>query len=156
MLFAALRNVALIAAALLGIGVAPAWAEDVVTIPVPTVTIYPGQEIGAENLTDRTFYQSQVASGYVDSQDFLVGKVAKRTLLPDHPIAASAIGEDDLIKRGTAVQLVFQQPGLTITTYASPLQDGSPGDLIRVRNTDSGTIVVGVIQPDGTVRVGAQ
>ena len=30
--------------------------------------------------------------------------------------------------RGTAVQLVFQQAGLTITAYASPLQDGSAGD----------------------------
>src|SRR5882724_13451560 len=156
MLFAMLRNVALIAAATLGMSLAPARAEDVITIPVPTVTIYPGQVIGDENLTDRTFYQSQVASGYVDSQDFLVGKVAKRTLLPDHPISANAIGEDDLVKRGTAVQLVFQQPGLTITTYASPLEDGSAGDSIRVRNTDSGTIVVGVIQPDGTVRVGTQ
>jgi len=155
MFFAALRNVALLAAALL-LWTGVAAAEQVITLPVPTVTIYPGDLIDADRLTDHTFYQSQVASGYVDSQDLLIGKVAKRTLLPDHPISANAVGEDDLIKRGAAVQLVFQQPGLTITTYASPLQDGSPGDLIRVRNTDSGTIVVGVIQPDGTVRVGGQ
>ena len=155
MSFAALRNVALLSAALL-LWTGVAAADQVITLPVPTVTIYPGDPIDADRLTDHTFYQSQVASGYVDSQDLLIGKVAKRTLLPDHPIAANAIGEDDLIKRGTAVRLVFQEPGLTITTYASPLQDGSPGDLIRVRNTDSGTIVVGVIQADGTVRVGAQ
>ena len=58
--------------------------------------------------------------------------------------------------RGTSVQVVFQQAGLSITAYASPLQDGSAGDVIRVRNTDSGVIIRGVVQPDGTVRVGAR
>jgi flagella basal body P-ring formation protein FlgA len=156
MFLAALRNVAALATAIVVGAVTAAAAEQLITLPVPTVTIYPGDLIDAERLTDHTFIQSQVANGYVDSQDMLVGKVAKRTLLPDHPISANAIDEDDLIKRGTAVRLVFQQPGLVISTYASPLEDGSAGDSIRVRNTDSGAIVVGVIQPDGTVRVGAQ
>ena len=38
---------------------------------------------------------------------------------------------------------------------ARRLQDGSAGDLIRVRNIDSGAVIMGVVQPDGTVRVGA-
>ena len=40
---------------------------------------------------------------------------------------------------------MFQQQGLLITAYASPLQNGVEGDLIRVRNIDSGTVVVGVV-----------
>jgi flagella basal body P-ring formation protein FlgA len=157
MLRAAIRKAALPVAALALCLAAPASAAgQLVTLPVPTVTIYPGDLIDHDRLADRTFVQSQVRSGYVDSTDMLVGKIAKRTLLPNHPISMNAIGEVDLVTRGTAVQLVFQQPGLTITTYASPLQDGGAGDLIRVRNTDSGAVVVGIVQPDGTVRVGAQ
>ena len=153
---AALRNVALLAGLALVFGVTSAAAAQLITLPVPTATIYPGELIDADRLSEHTFLQSQIGSGYAGSIEMLVGKVAKRTLLPDHPIPANAIGEVDLVIRGTAVQLVFQQSGLVITAYASPLQDGSAGDVIRVRNIDSGAVVVGVVQADGTVRVGVQ
>ena len=156
MLVAALRNcVALLAVLTLAPTVALAAGAQLVTLPVPTVTIYPGELIDAGQLTDHTFVQSSIGAGYADRMEMLVGKVAKRTLLPEHPIPASALGEVDLVKRGTAVQLVFQQAGLIITAFASPLEDGSAGDLIRLRNVDSGATVIGIVQPDGTVRVGA-
>ena len=43
--------------------------------------------------------------------------------------------------------------GLTITTYAAALQAGGVGDLIKVRNPESGIVVTGTVQPDGSVRV---
>jgi len=33
------------------------------------------------------------------------------------------------------------------------LQDGSIGDIVKVRNSDSGVTVSGAVQPDGTVSV---
>lgn len=156
MSWAALRKgVLFAAAAVLGLGISAAVGAQLITLPVPTATIYPGSLIDAGNLTDRTFVQTQVGRGYVDAKSALIGKVAKRTLLPDYPIPANAIDEVDLVTRGTSVQLVFQEAGLMITAYASPLEDGSVGDVIRVRNTDSGAVVVGVVQADGTVRVGS-
>jgi flagella basal body P-ring formation protein FlgA len=157
MLWAAVRNGALVAAAfVLGLGSSAAFSAQLITLPVPTATIYPGSLIDADRLTEHTFVRSQVGGGYVDTTSALIGKVARRTLLPDHPIPANAIGEVDLVTRGTSVQLVFQQAGLVITAYAAPLEDGSVGDVIRVRNTDSGAVVMGIVQADGTVRVGAR
>ena len=129
-------------------------ARQLVTLPVPTVTIYPGEMIDADELTDHLL-QSSIGAGIRRPVDILVGKVAKRTLLPGEPDPDNAVGEVDLVTRGTSVQLVFQQAGLIITAYASPLEDGSAGDLIRVRNIDSGATIIGMVQPDGTVRVGA-
>jgi flagellar basal body P-ring formation protein FlgA len=157
MIRSAARNGALVAAAfVLALGVSAASGAQLVTLPVPTATIYPGSLIEAGQLSEHTFVQSQIGSGYVDTTIELVGKVARRTLLPDHPIPANAIDEVDLVTRGTSVQLVFQHAGLVITAYAAPLEDGSIGDLIRVRNIDSGAVVMGIVQPDGTVRVGPQ
>ena len=136
--------------------VAVAAHAQTITLPVPMATIYPGDPIDVNSLGERTFQQAQVAFGFVDSRRQLVGKIARRTLLPDHPIALNAVSDVSLVNRGTPVQLVFRQAGLVITAYASPLQDGSEGDLIRLRNADSGTIVMGVVQADGTVRVGTQ
>ena len=42
----------------------------------------------------------------------------------------------------------------SISTYASALQAGGVGDVIPVRNTESGITVSGTVQIDGTVRVG--
>jgi len=49
---------------------------------------------------------------------------------------------------------VFQQSGVSITAFGAALQAGAAGDLVRVRNADSGLTVSGVVQPDGSVRVG--
>jgi flagella basal body P-ring formation protein FlgA len=51
------------------------------------------------------------------------------------------------------VRIVFQEGGLVITTYAAALQNGRVGDLVRVRNLDSGVTVSGTVLPDGSVRV---
>jgi flagella basal body P-ring formation protein FlgA len=52
--------------------------------------------------------------------------------------------------------VVFAQGGLVISTLAQPLQSGSVGEQVRARNIDSGLVVVGTVQPDGTIRIGAR
>ena len=59
----------------------------------------------------------------------LVGKTARRTLLPGLPIAANAVGEPKIVTIGAMVRVVFVEGGLTITTYASALQAGVVGDV---------------------------
>ena len=51
------------------------------------------------------------------------------------------------------VKVVFKEGGLTISTYASALQAGAVGDIIAVRNTESGLTVSGTIERDGSIRV---
>jgi flagella basal body P-ring formation protein FlgA len=154
----AIRRGVLLALAVFAITLAGAIAAhaaaDTVTLPVPVATIYPGDAIDGGMLEERTFARARAGEGIVDSGAALVGMVARRTLLPGHPIPANAVDRVDIVTRGNPVQLVFRQAGLVITTYASPLQDGSAGDVIRLRNDDSGAIVMGVVEPDGTVSVG--
>jgi len=49
---------------------------------------------------------------------------------------------------------VFAEGGLMISTYGSALQAGAVGDVIPVRNLESGLTVSGTIEDDGSVRVG--
>jgi len=48
---------------------------------------------------------------------------------------------------------VFEEGGLTITTNAMALQNGGIGDLVSLRNVDSGTIIKGTVASNGTVRL---
>ncbi len=54
---------------------------------------------------------------------------------------------------GAMVRVVFVEGGLTISTYGSALKAGSVGDVIPVRNNESGLTVSGTVEQDGTVRV---
>jgi flagella basal body P-ring formation protein FlgA len=45
------------------------------------------------------------------------------------------------------------QGGLEIALSAIALQAGAAGDVVRLRNADSGSIFAGTVMEDGTVRV---
>ena len=55
--------------------------------------------------------------------------------------------------RGNVVKVVVEDGALSIVTYASSLQSGSPGAMIQLRNLDTGVIIRGVVQQDGSVRI---
>ncbi|MGH6799566.1 MAG: flagellar basal body P-ring formation chaperone FlgA [Roseiarcus sp.] len=65
----------------------------------------------------------------------------------------SGVANRKLVSNGEEVKLVFSEGGLVIMTTGAALQDGSIGDIVRVRNSDSGVTVSGAVQPDGSVRV---
>ncbi len=54
------------------------------------------------------------------------------------------------------MRIVFTNGPLTITAGGAPLQNAAVGDLIRVRNTDSGIIVSGTVMEDGTIACGGK
>jgi flagella basal body P-ring formation protein FlgA len=125
-----------------------------VEVPVPNITIYPGDVIGDSLLVDKNFAVRPGQSWPVyKSRDELVGKVARRTLLPGKPIPLNSTREADVISQGRPVEIVFQSGGLTITGRAMPLQSGRVGDVLSLRNLDSGAMIKGTVQADGTVRV---
>jgi flagella basal body P-ring formation protein FlgA len=131
-------------------------AEDI-ALPVPTVTIYPGDVIEDDKITDRLFIARTVARGSViEARNAVIGKVARRTLLPGKPIPNNAMRDVYAIAQGKPALLVFQSGGLTITSTAIALQNGSAGDFISARNADSGIVIKGTVQADGTIRVGEQ
>ena len=124
-------------------------------LPVPHVIIYPGDRITSDMLIDRLFQPGAVARLQIhDSRQSLEGKLARRTLLPGQPILANAVREPDVVVQGKPSLIVFQSGGLTITSYAMPLQNGGVGELISLRNQDSGAIIRGTVRADGTVTVG--
>jgi len=147
--------VALVAIALAG-GCARADDSSAEILPVPAITIYPGDIIGDEMLADQSFPAGTGASAaIVANRHALVGKVARRTLLPGKPIGANAIAEPDLVKRGNIIHAYLNEDGLSITTLVLPLQSGGLGAVIQCRNVDSGRVIMGTVQADGSVRIGA-
>lgn len=123
---------------------------------IPTQIIYPGEALDRSRLEIVPVTNPNIAPGYVSSFEEVDGLVTKRTLLPGRIILSAALREEFAVQRGSQVRLVFNNGPLTITAGGSPLQDAAVGDLIRVRNTDSGVIVSGTVMADGTIQVVAK
>ncbi len=127
---------------------------EVAMTPVPRMVIYPGDVIRDDMLMDVPASEVQGAvDSMIRSRSGVVGKMARRTLLPGRAILPVALNNPRAVANGAEVRLFYIDGGLSIVTSASALQDGAVGDTIKVRNADSGLTVSGVIQPDGSVRV---
>ncbi len=67
----------------------------------------------------------------------LLGQRLKRSLRKGDVLERSAIAFPPMIKRGEIVTITVQKGALTVTAKGMAQQNGSAGDLIRVRNINS-------------------
>ena len=134
---------------------ATAIAQEVVV--TPKRVIYPGETIQADALNEVTLRTGRKAPNSVALYiDQIEGKVAQRTLLPGTYISMGAVRDAYAVEAGAAVQVNYVQGGLRISTTGVPLQPGAIGDVVKVRNLDSGSVFSGMVMADGTIRVGGQ
>ena len=134
----------------------PAHA-DTRALPVPTVTLYPGDAIVPQVIVSKMFTGDAAGwTSYVVSLDQLQDKYARRTLVAGQPIAVGAVKGHDAVQRGVAAPAIYQSEGLTISTMLMPLQSGTAGDLIQARNVESGVVVRALVSADGSLIVGGE
>jgi flagella basal body P-ring formation protein FlgA len=149
----ALLHAAAVGLALVSCAV-PALAQEIVLIP--NRVIYPGETVSAGALKEVTLKPGKQAPEAVAvTLAELDGKVAKRTLLTGRYVPLSSLREAYLVEQGAAVEVVFVSGALTISASAVTLEPGSAGDLVKVRNIDSGKILSGTVMADGSIRIGA-
>lgn len=160
----AIRAAALVAA-LLVVGT-PALAQENAAalgasaagevVLIPNRVIYPGETIAPGALREVTLVAGKIKPDAVATKlEDLDGRIAKRTLLPGHYIPVNAIRQAWVVEQGAPVQVIFAAGPLTISAAAVTLQSGSAGDVVKVRNIDSGKTFSGIVMADGTIRVGA-
>ncbi|MCJ2140903.1 flagellar basal body P-ring formation chaperone FlgA [Methylobacterium sp. E-066] len=144
------------AACALGLAAVPAAAAEQ-TFPVPVATIYTGDVIKPTMLRDQTYpenFKPRVPA--VDSAARAVGKVARRTLLPGEVIPSGALEEVKLVTRGAPTVIVFEERGMVISTLGTALANATVNEPVTVRNTATGRLIQGIVQPDGRVKTGGQ
>jgi len=125
-------------------------------LPVPQTIIHPGETITDDQLGERAFLAHTVTRSTVfHGRQGLVGKVAKRHLLPGVPVPINAVREPYLVNAGKSSLVVFTNGSLTISIQAVALQNGVVGDVVTLRNPDSGVVIQGTVAQDGTVRLGS-
>lgn len=118
-------------------------------IVVPAHTIRPQSVIAPGDLTLR----AQPGVEGFDSVDDVIGLEARVALYPGRPIRPRDVGPPAMVERNQLVLLVFSRGGLEIRAEGRALDRAGRGEMIKVMNTASRNIVMGVVRPDGTVLV---
>jgi flagellar basal body P-ring formation protein FlgA len=130
-----------------------AYSADADTLPVVKRTVYSGQTITGDMIDLKPGAGLlQGVNAYVTDAQNVIGKVARRTVLPGQPIPKAAIREPFIVFQGKTAPVVFQSGTVIITGMAQALDSGSEGDLVSARNTETGIVIRGVVQSDGSLR----
>ena len=125
------------------------------TLPVARISIYPGETILAAMIEERVaLARLREPVLFYTATDQIVGKVARRTILPGQGFPLGSLREADVVRAGKTVTLVYQSDGLRITGSGLAMQAGATGDVVNVQNSDSNVVVRGTVLADGTVSLG--
>lgn len=123
------------------------------SVPAPVRDIAAGEAIGTAALT-AVEIEAQRAAGLAVSDAELAGMAARRPLRAGQPIRLADLQRIIAVKRGDVVTLVYEAPGITLTTTARAEAAGAVGDSITLTNSQSKRRVEGHIIAPGMVAVG--
>lgn len=120
---------------------------------IPTGTIFPGDVITRERVIEVEVTNPNLAPGYAESIAAVVGKVSKRTLVAGRTIPVGDLRDPYAIQRGATIRITYSVGGMNLSASGTAVEDGMAGEVVRVRNRDTGVTVSGTAMQDGTVEV---
>lgn len=129
----------------------------VFAMPVSAESLVATRVIRAQTLIsagDVTLVDAEIAGALANPED-VEGLEARVTLYPGRAIRVTDIGPPALVERNQIVTLIYSAGGLGITTDGRALARGGLGDVIRVMNLSSRTVLVAQVAEDGSLRVGS-
>ncbi len=116
------------------------------------VPLSAGQTVQPSDILTLTGDLGSLPMGVLTDPDQAVGKTARFSLAPGQPLRQDQLTAPLVIQQGQAVKLIYQGNGFVATNDGKALNNATEGQLVRVR-TASGTVVSGLAQPNGSVRV---
>ncbi|MDH3473775.1 MAG: flagellar basal body P-ring formation chaperone FlgA, partial [Rhodospirillales bacterium] len=122
-------------------------------VPVLSRRVAPGEVIGPGDLEWRSVPAERLAKNAVLDPANLLGKAPRRAIRPGEPVRATDLREPVLVAKNSLVTLRLETDRMVLTVQGRALEDGAAGQVVRVMNTKSNTVVNGVVVKAGTVRV---
>ena len=93
------------------------------------------------------------SQGLASAPEEVLGRELQKSLSAGEPVPLNILSVPPILKRGEPVLIVFRRNGFLIEVRGEALDGGAAGDLVRVRNLQSRTVIRGVITGPGRVEV---
>ncbi len=112
-----------------------------------------GEVVKASDLAIERRPKSEIAAEAIRSADEAVGLAARQAMRTGQPLRRTDLSRPELVHRDDNVSLVFEVPGILLTTRGKALDSGAEGDVISVLNPQSKRTVQGIVSGSGRVTV---
>ena len=138
-----------------GSGPAATKSANETEVAVPAHDIARGDVLNLNDFTTKTISLIRANDSLLRVGQDGVGLEARRALRAGELIRLSDLKRPTLVAKGSTVTLVFEAPGMRLTSSGRAMAEGGNGDTIAVLNPVSYRQVQAVVVGPGTARVGA-
>jgi len=125
-----------------------------IEVPVAVRRIRHGEVIGENDIEWLRVRDRRVPARAILDESELIGLTPRRFLRPGIPVLMSDLRRPVLVEKNALITMLVTTPAMKLTARGRALESGSKGDLIRIANLQSQTVVTGRITHDGKVVVG--
>ncbi|GHV45721.1 hypothetical protein FACS1894204_05630 [Synergistales bacterium] len=125
------------------------WTESAL---VMTRSVKRGEILSASDVTVRQLRVNK-AGAYISRPEDVVGRALRRNLSQGEAIQKDLLITSAAVTKGKSVTIVAQNGGLVVRTKGEALESGAVGEVIRVRNVSSKTIIRATVTAADTVEV---
>jgi len=124
-----------------------------VKVPAPTRWIKPREIVAADDLVVMTVDVPSLSHDFVLDPRAVIGKQVLRPLSPRQPIRKIMLDDPPVIRKGDRVIIEVRRGGLLVQTVGLAKAAGKNGEMIPVKNRNSGREVLGTVMAAGLVEV---
>ena len=122
-------------------------------VPVLANRIMRGEIISKSDIKWVNMPESRLSRTSIIDLDKLVGMSVKRAISAGKAISANDVRRPLLVSRGQLVTMTLTTPSMQLSSKGRALQAGSAGDVIRISNSQTSTVIDAVVTGSGRVRV---
>jgi flagella basal body P-ring formation protein FlgA len=111
--------------------------------------------IKASDLAVERRPKAELGGELVGSIDQAAGLVARAPLRAGQPLRRTDLMKPEMVRRDETVTLIYEVPGIVLTTRGKAIDAGAEGDVVSVLNIQSKRTVQGVVSGPGRVTIAA-
>lgn len=119
---------------------------------VSTHPLYPGQPIGAGDISLQRGDLANLPNGVVTAPEQAMGKTVRSGVGAGFPLRMDMLTAPLVVQQGQTVRVISTGPGFSVTSEGRALNNGAEGQVVQVR-LQNGQAVSGIARSGGVVEV---
>lgn len=124
-----------------------------VEMPVPARRLGVGAIIEQSDITMMRVREDGLGTNLIVDPQRLVGQAVRRSLSAGKPVRIGDVNAPRLVEKGRVIIVTLRTESLALTVNARAMESGAKGDIIRVQNTQSKTVIDAVVTGEGRASV---
>jgi flagella basal body P-ring formation protein FlgA len=126
-----------------------------IKVPLLTRNINKGAQITQDDIELKNYPKTEILKGDISEVSSIIGKTTTKALSKGKMVSEEDIRSPILVPKNSTVSAIYRTDTIEVKALAVALDDGGEGDVIRLKNFDSGRTFKAVVQADGNVFIGS-